>query len=922
MNKLSIVALLLSITHGVWAQNIDNPVLPGVADAGVLKYNGKYYIGGVYTDGSFYVSSDLVKWEGPIHVIDMDNEWTKGTGAGNDQIHANDLVYINGKFHLYWSVNYWGKDKHIVHAAHAESENVLGPYTEPEKDTWLDSRIDPQVFVDDDGELYMYLVRFTDGNTIWARPMSSPSTFSDHPVYQFASLPGTWETEDNRVAEGPWVIKYRNRYYMMYNANHTSTEWGNYQLGVAEADHPLRFSHGTKYPYPLLKSNQVDLEEQYADLLLFSDTYDSAFSYTLEQPSGKWNSLNFDDSSWKKGKPGFASEMVEGATVKKQGTKWDTQKIYLRKTFKPDNSSVGNIALRMTHDGDTKVYLNNTLIYDKKGMGYCIVNLSPEQRNLLKDGYNVLAIESNKGRRNYINASLFDMKADKADDILFTPGQPNILKGPNGFEWWLIYMANKNNDRRGQYINRIHFFDKTMYAEGLTASNTQGYHPAPAKPTFGDLFDTNESIKNWTYSNKTWSVSDGKFIAPDLQEYVLLKDAQAAVSYLFEAGVNTTSKAGIIAWRKDENNRMEVGLDSKNNSWYYTIYKDGKIVQQEMYSLANDFKHGVFHTLSVERDGQTFRLKIDGIPAPQQPLITTSIKEAGLPGLFSEGAGSVFDGITYTVGWDECDTAITGWDDLKNGAGYSVTTDGLMPYQDRFEAFKGDLLSQYEFSTQIKNNAGAGMAGVYSAYVDDKNYVKTVIDYDKKTLEITIREKGKETGKQSFSLKTIQPHYADMRYTDFIEKKYTFSYPVLIDEILLNRIPVHDEDAFIENMFDKLYVEYLHKEKWLPLNGKIAVAGNPLYNSMTFAPVKTEGLRFTNRGAEDLNPYIYKIQVGEQLKDSYNVRTVKLKDAILIFVDGRQVCRLDVSLPSSRVGLYSESCKPVYNGIMRYHLPE
>lgn len=34
----------------------------GVADAGVMKYNGKYYIGGVRTNGDFYVSDDLVHW--------------------------------------------------------------------------------------------------------------------------------------------------------------------------------------------------------------------------------------------------------------------------------------------------------------------------------------------------------------------------------------------------------------------------------------------------------------------------------------------------------------------------------------------------------------------------------------------------------------------------------------------------------------------------------------------------------------------------------------------------------------------------------------------------------------------------------------------------------------------------------------------
>src|SRR5690606_14623852 len=172
-------------------------------------------------------------WVGPIHVFSMDNEWTEGRSAGDDQIHANDSVYINGVFHQYWSVNYWGSDRHVVHIGHATATDVLGPYEEPVTSTWLDNRIDPKLFIDDDGTPYLYMVKFTDGNAIWARKMKDPWTFASEPVALFSSLPRTWETYDNRVAEGPWVIKYRNRYYMMYNANHTSTQWGNYALGVA-----------------------------------------------------------------------------------------------------------------------------------------------------------------------------------------------------------------------------------------------------------------------------------------------------------------------------------------------------------------------------------------------------------------------------------------------------------------------------------------------------------------------------------------------------------------------------------------------------------------------------------------------------------------------------------------------------------------
>ena len=77
----------------LFAQNIQNPVLPGVADAGVMKYNGKYYIGGVFTNGDFYVSDDLVHWGKPVHVVTMDNGWSRGSGAGNEQILS--LIHIS-----------------------------------------------------------------------------------------------------------------------------------------------------------------------------------------------------------------------------------------------------------------------------------------------------------------------------------------------------------------------------------------------------------------------------------------------------------------------------------------------------------------------------------------------------------------------------------------------------------------------------------------------------------------------------------------------------------------------------------------------------------------------------------------------------------------------------------------------------------
>ena len=150
------------------------------------------------------------------------------------------------------------------------------------------------------------------------------------------------------------------------------------------------------------------------------------------------------------------------------------------------------------------------------------------KRQALKEGANLLAVETNKGRSQFFDVSLFDMKDGIADDILMTPGQPNILRGPNGFEWWLIYMANKNDEHRGQYINRVQFFDKTLFVDGITGPRTAGYHPEPSMPTFAGKGET---------------VSFG-----------VLQQVQPSVAYLFETGVKTEGGAGVIAWWKDADN--------------------------------------------------------------------------------------------------------------------------------------------------------------------------------------------------------------------------------------------------------------------------------------------------------------------------------------------------------------------------------
>lgn len=925
--------LLLPLSAASQVDNIPNPVLPGVADAGVMKYNGRYYIGGVRTDGDFYHSSDLVEWQGPIHVLSMDNDWTRGTGAGDNQIHANHMIHIDGTFHLYWSVNHWGDDRHIVHVAHAESDSVLGPYVEPVKDTWMDNRIDPMVFRDDDGRLYMYMVRFTDGNTIWVRPMKDARTFVGPPLYQYASLPGTWERMDNRVIEGPWVIRYRDRYYMMFNGNHTGTDWGNYQLGVAEADSPMAFNNGTKYPYPLLGSNQTALQERSADLLLFSgEDHDPLFRYTVAVPGDGWRSAGFDDSGWSRGRGAFASQRVTGSTVRRQGTVWDSDAIYVRKTFRVADGGTGNLALRVHHDAPTRVYLNGEVIYDGAGTDYRTVNLTAGQRGLLGHGANVLAVESVRGRRGgFLDVSLFDVGQDTADDILYSPGQPNIVRGPNGFEWWLVYMANKNREPRSQYINRLYFFDRTMYADNVTSTATEGYFPVPSKPTFADAFDDGD-LEGWSFTGERWSVAGGEMRSPAGKTEALLDGELKASAYLFEVGVNGSGEAGVVAWRRDGANWLHVGLDnSSGRRWYTEMCLDGEVSRQT-YPMP-DFKPGVYHTIAVERNYDRVTVRVDDLTRTGAvPLVFDGLKGEGVPGLFADG-GAAFDGVCYTVGWDEFDGGVAGWETLAGG-GYGVAENGLKAVSDApSAAMKGDALSDYEYSLQTTVQSDGGKAGIYAAWVDEKNHVSALIDYAARQLVVTVTVDGRVRSTRSYPMYTMRTLYADMRFTDSMEKGYTFTSPTWIDQLWLSRVATENDfhgtvpqegtdgrGEFIDNMWDRFDAEYLFQGKWRRFESvRGEVAPNPAYRRTTFDPVKAEALRFINRDPHDQRAYIYTIRAGEIVRDSYNIRGVRCADEILLFVDGRQICTVPApGLGKARVGVLSEGCRPLYNGIQCY----
>lgn len=484
--------LLLALAAGLTASaqvstSYVNPVLRGVADAGVIRYAGKYYLGGVATMGDFFVSTDLVNWDRRIHVYDFDTDYNRGTGAQNNQVHSDDITYVDGLFHLFYSANYWGRDRHIVHTIHATSPTIEGPFREDRDDQWFENRIDPQVFRDEDGSLYLYMVKFTDGNTIWARPMNADFTFSGDAVQQFSSQPGTWETMDNRVAEGPFVIKYHGHYYMMYNANHTAAEYGNYRLGVSEATSPMGFNPGNKYSHPVVSPQTDLLDHDYTDLIRY-------------------------------GAEGYNAVDLASDTI----------------TFTVARPIPDRLLLKLAQRGGVKVWLNDHQVATDARADYKLTTIDG---SWLRQGDNRFVIDRPRAAR-LVALALYDTRCEQPltdGPLLLTPGQPNIVRGPNGWEWWLVYMANEGF-RRDQYIDRIHFLGSRLTVDGISGHNTGGFHAAPARPQYSGT-----SLDAVPFSD----------------------------SYLLEVTARPRSGAPAEVWRLEKNHRR------------LTLWRDGVLVREE-----------------------------------------------------------------------------------------------------------------------------------------------------------------------------------------------------------------------------------------------------------------------------------------------------------------------------------------------------
>jgi xylan 1,4-beta-xylosidase len=205
-------------------QFTNGPSYREAADPSMIRYKDKFILF-VSHSGGYWYSDDMLAWNYlPVKSLPIED-------YAPDAIAINDTVYF---------------------AASSGARKPIYFTTDPFQDNWkpLNDTLpfavwDPNFFLDDDGQRYLYwgcsdyLPIFGVRLSSRMKAVTEPEVFIKHNQDKFGwEVPG----EQNELArngwnEGAWMTKYNNRYYLQYAA--PGTEFKTYADGVYTSYSPL-----------------------------------------------------------------------------------------------------------------------------------------------------------------------------------------------------------------------------------------------------------------------------------------------------------------------------------------------------------------------------------------------------------------------------------------------------------------------------------------------------------------------------------------------------------------------------------------------------------------------------------------------------------------------------------------------------------
>lgn len=150
-------------------------------------------------DWLLYTSTDMVNWTDHGAVASLKSfKWVSlDNGAWAEQVVAR-----NGKFYMYCPIHGNGIGVLVSDSPYGPFKDPLGHALVWNKENWND--IDPTVFIDDDGQAYMY----------WGNPDPFMVKLNDDMISYSGEI--TKMKRPEHYQEGPWFYQRKGKYYLAF----------------------------------------------------------------------------------------------------------------------------------------------------------------------------------------------------------------------------------------------------------------------------------------------------------------------------------------------------------------------------------------------------------------------------------------------------------------------------------------------------------------------------------------------------------------------------------------------------------------------------------------------------------------------------------------------------------------------------------
>ncbi|MDE5919198.1 MAG: glycoside hydrolase family 43 protein [Duncaniella sp.] len=207
-------------------------------------------------DWLLYTSTDMVNWteHGAVASLKDFGWFSRDNGAW-----AIQVVERNGKFYMYCPIHGNGIGVLVADSPYGPFKDPIGKPLVWQKEHWND--IDPTVFIDDDGQAYMY----------WGNPdlyyvkLNEDMVSYSGEIHKFDSAPQHYQ-------EGPWFYKRNGRYYLAFAS--TCCPEG---IGYAMSDNPTGPWETKGYimrPTERTRGNHPGIADYKGKTYVFGHSYD------------------------------------------------------------------------------------------------------------------------------------------------------------------------------------------------------------------------------------------------------------------------------------------------------------------------------------------------------------------------------------------------------------------------------------------------------------------------------------------------------------------------------------------------------------------------------------------------------------------------------------------------------------------------